>query len=136
MAKADRMQWSVAQRCASFVKSSIVLFIVGLVSSILGVGVINCLVAIKTLIGSHASEIALSQEVLAISVAHGVYMATSGNIRYQILAGIVEERGIDRIFAHRQSVLKALTFIIRSVNTYYGSAHWIVFIRLLGLQDE
>ena len=62
-------------------------------------------------------------------------MATSGNIRYQILAGVIEERGIDRMFADKQSVLKAVTFVIRSINTYYGSAHWIVFIRWLGLQD-
>lgn len=33
-----------------------------------------------------------------MSAAYGSYMASSSNLRYQILAGLVEERGIEAVF--------------------------------------
>ncbi len=108
---------------------------VGFVSSLFGVGVINVLVAVRSFFDSHVEGIEMSQEVLGISVAHGVYMASSGNIRYQVLAGIVEERGVNILFAHNARLLRIVSSIIRTINTYYGSEHWIVFIRYFGLQD-
>ena len=128
-------QYSMTQRWASLIINGILLLIIGFVSSILGVGVINVLVAVRSFFDSHVKGIELSQEVLGISVAHGIYMATSGNIRYQVLAGIIEERGINRMFACHVTLLRSVSFIIRTVNTYYGSEHWIVFIRYFGLQD-
>ncbi|KAA6413600.1 MAG: hypothetical protein FRX49_13738 [Trebouxia sp. A1-2] len=113
-------QYSIAQRWASIIINGILLFVVGFVSSILGVGIINVLVAVRSFFDSHIDGIALSQDVLGISVAHGVYMASSGNIRYQVLAGIIEERGVNILFAH---------------NVRLWSEHWIVFIRYFGLQD-
>ncbi|DBA88313.1 TPA: hypothetical protein ACH3X1_016480 [Trebouxia sp. C0004] len=128
-------QYSIAQRWASIIINGILLFIVGFVSSIFGVGVINVLVAVRSFFDSHIEGIEMSQEVLGISMAHGIYMATSGNIRYQVLAGIVEERGVNRMFAHNVRLLRVISSLIRTINTYYGSEHWIVFIRYFGLQD-
>ena len=112
------------------------LFIVGWISSILGVCIINILVAARSLFSSNSGSIAVSQGAMYISLLHGVYMATSGNIRYQILAGIIEERGINRLFAHNARAVSVICFMIRTINTYYGSAHWVSFIRFFGLQDE
>ena len=128
-------QYSMAQRWASIIINGILLFLIGFVSSMFGVGVINVLVAVRSFFDSHIEGIEMSQEVLGISVAHGVYMATSGNIRYQVLAGIVEERGVNIMFAHNVRLLRITSSIIRTINTYYGSEHWIVFIRYFGLQD-
>ena len=128
-------QYSIAQRWASIIINGILLFVVGFVSSLFGVGVINVLVAVRSFFDSHVEGIEMSQEVLGISVAHGVYMASSGNIRYQVLAGIVEERGVNILFAHNARLLRIVSSIIRTINTYYGSEHWIVFIRYFGLQD-
>lgn len=74
------------------------------------------------------------QNVLAMSGAYGVYMAVSSNLRYQILAGIVEERGIDRMFSGSPQVKAAITFIARTGNTYLGSLLWVDFLRMTGLQ--
>lgn len=128
-------QFSTAQRWASIIINGILLFVVGFVSSIVGVGIINVLVAVRSFFDRHIEGIELSQDVLGISVAHGVYMATSGNIRYQVLAGIVEERGVNILFAHNVRLIRIVSSIIRTINTYYGSEHWIVFIRYFGLQD-
>lgn len=128
-------QYSVAQRSAAILNNGALLLIVGFVSSVLGVGLINLILAIRSLIGSHTQEISFSQGVVAISVAHGIYMATSGNIRYQVIAGIIEERGINKAFAHNHIITGSLIFVIRTINTYLGSAHWIVFIRYFRLQE-
>lgn len=45
--------------------------------------------------------------------------------RYQIIAGVIEERGIERLFAGRPSVAHLLSFIIRTGNTFLGSLLWV-----------
>ncbi len=45
-----------------------------------------------------------AQDVLATSLAYGTYMATSSNLRYQALAGLVEERGIETVFKGNPAV--------------------------------
>ncbi len=135
VAQKGSQQYSVTQRWVSIITNGILLLMIGFVSSLFGVGVINVLVAVRSFFNSHVEGVTLSQEVLGISVAHGIYMATSGNLRYQVLAGIIEERGINRIFAHNFRLLRTVSFIIRTINTYYGSEHWIVFIRFFDLQD-
>lgn len=68
--------------------------------------------------------------------AYGVYMAISSNMRYQVLAGIVEERGIEKFLGGSPQVCKILTFIARTGNTYLGSLLWVDFLRLTGLQKK
>lgn len=68
--------------------------------------------------------------------AYGVYMAVSSNLRYQVLAGIVEERGFEKFLSGSPQVCKALTFIARTGNTYLGSLLWVDFLRLTGLQKK
>lgn len=141
------------------------------------------------------------QNVLATSLAYGVYMATSSNIRYQvrdhqsgrarayqpanarpqmiimrtharpgparrqplrrrellgrrrcvvarparttnpsaprplqILAGLIEERGIEARFRGNYRLCAALSFFFRTSNTFIGSLLWVDFVRLLGMQ--
>lgn len=74
------------------------------------------------------------QDVLSTSAAYGAYMATSSNLRYQMLAGIVEERGIETIFKGNYQLCAVLSFIVRTGNTFLGSLLWVDFVRLLGMQ--
>lgn len=54
-----------------------------------GVGVTNALInALKAFDKSFASE-AEDVPILSTTVAYGVYMAVSSNLRYQILAGVI-----------------------------------------------
>lgn len=133
---AGKRPWTCAQRGAALIQASVLLFIVGFVSSILGVCIINILVAARSLFNTKTEGIEISQGALYISMLHGIYMASSGNIRYQILAGVIEERGINRLFAHNPKIVTMICFVVRTVNTYYGSAHWVTFIRFFGLQGE
>lgn len=54
--------------------------------------------------------------------------------RYQVLAGVVEERGIETIFKGNYKLCAALSFLVRTGNTFLGSLLWVDFVRLLGMQ--
>jgi hypothetical protein len=63
-------------------------------------------------------------------------MSVSSNLRYQIVAGIIEERGIETIFKGQHQLCHALSFIIRTANTFVGSLLWVDFVRLCGMQKS
>ena len=48
--------------------------------------------------------------------------------RYQFVAGIVEERGIEEFIADRR-ICNVLSFIVRTSNTFVGSLLWLDFVR-------
>lgn len=58
-----------------------------------------------------------------MSAAYGSYMASSSNLRYQILAGLIEERGIEVMFKSNPAACAVLSFIVRCV---YGLQGWMV----------
>jgi hypothetical protein len=47
---------------------------------------------------------------------------------------VLEERGIEAMFAGQPSICHALSFVVRTANTYLGSLLWVDFVRLLGMQ--
>jgi hypothetical protein len=47
---------------------------------------------------------------------------------------VIEERGIESIFRGQSSVCHALSFIVRTANTFVGSLLWVDFVRLCGMQ--
>ena len=49
-------------------------------------------------------------------------------------SGIIEERGIESIFAGKPGLCHALSFFVRTANTYFGSLLWVDFVRLCGMQ--
>jgi len=76
----------------------------------------------------------LLQNVVAMSAAYSSYMAVSSNLRYQVIAGVIEERGIEAVFASNPALCNALSFIVRTSNTFLGSLMWVDYLRLIGLQ--
>lgn len=47
------------------------------------------------------------------------------------MAGLIEERGIERAFAGNYRLCAALSLLVRTGNTFLGSLLWIDFLRLL-----
>jgi hypothetical protein len=76
------------------------------------------------------------QNVLATSLAYGAYMATSSNLRYQLVAGVIEERGIETAFAGNYRLCGALSLLVRTGNTFIGSLWWVDWIHWLGMQSS
>ncbi len=52
----------------------------------------------------------------------------------QIIAGIIEERGIEVVFKGNHNLCHLLSFIARTGNTFVGSLLWVDFVRLCGMQ--
>ncbi|BDA50342.1 Protein RETICULATA-RELATED 4, chloroplastic [Coccomyxa sp. Obi] len=66
------------------------------------------------------------------SIAWGGFMATSANLRYQLVNGI-EDRLLASLVPNKLAN-NALTVLMRFGNTALGSAHWIWCAQKLGLQ--
>ncbi|GBF89992.1 hypothetical protein Rsub_02698 [Raphidocelis subcapitata] len=122
------------QRLGAPVRNGTKLFAVGCGASFVGVAVTNGLIALRGVLDPGFAPLNQPQNVLATSLAYGVYMATSSNIRYQIVAGVIEERGIERLFAGNYRLCAALSLLVRTGNTFLGSLLWVDFVRLLGMQ--
>lgn len=126
--------FTFVQRCGSVVRNGAKLFGVGFFASLLGVGMTNGLVAIREMLDPSFVPLNAPQDVAVMSGAYGLYMASSSNLRYQILAGIVEERGIEVLFKNNPAICAALSFAVRTGNTFLGSLLWVDFLSILGLQ--
>ena len=107
---------------------------VGFGASLVGVGATNALIAARQFLDPAWSSPNPPQDVVTMSAAYASYMAISSNLRYQVIAGVVEERGIETLLAGRPGLCSALSFVVRTGNTFLGSLMWVDYIRLLGLQ--
>lgn len=62
----------------------------------LGVGITNFLIWVRSKVNPDTTmETSQAQNPLIVSSAYATYMATSSNLRYQVLAGVLEERGVE-----------------------------------------
>eukprot|EP00798_Chlamydomonas_sp_ICE-L_P014341 gene14341-20334_t len=130
-----REPFTLGQRSLAIVNNGLKLLGVGFGASMLGVGMTNALVQMRMFLDpSWAGPPNPPQNVVATSAAYGVYMAVSSNLRYQVIAGVVEQRGIETIFAGNHRMCTILSFIARTGNTFLGSLLWVDFVRLLGMQ--
>ena len=126
--------FTLAQRAGAVVRNGTKLFAVGCCASLLGVGITNSLITVRQMMDPAFVPLNDPQDVLVMSAAYGSYMASSSNLRYQVLAGIVEERGIEVFFKSNPAVCAALSFLVRTGNTFLGSLLWVDYLSLLGLQ--
>ncbi|CAN1750962.1 Protein RETICULATA-RELATED 4, chloroplastic, partial [Linum perenne] len=110
------------------------LFAVGTASSLIGTSAINALINAKKAVGK-SGEIE-NVPILSTSVGYGVYMAVSSNLRYQILAGVIEQRILEPVLHQHKLLLSALCFAVRTGNTYLGSLLWVDYARMTGLQKS
>lgn len=126
--------FTLLQRMGAPVRNGLKLACVGFSASMIGVCMTNALIALRTALDPSFAPLNQSQDVIATSLAYGAYMATSSNIRYQVLAGVVEERGIESLFKGNYKLCAVLSFLVRTGNTFLGSLLWVDFVRLLGMQ--
>jgi len=137
---AGQKPFSMLQRLGAIVKPMPQLFLVGLFSAAGGYAYTSASVAFRNWNterkgGKVTGGASLSVETIGqISVAVGVYCAISTNGRYQVVAGLVEGRLIEKAFKSRLALQSAASTLVRTGNTYLGS-YWIVeYLRFLGLQ--
>ncbi|KAK4408280.1 protein RETICULATA-RELATED 4, chloroplastic [Sesamum angolense] len=100
------------------------LFAVGTTSSLVGTIVTNALINARKAVDHSAADEVENVPVLSTSVAYGVYMAVSSNLRYQVLAGVVEQRILEPFLHQHKLLLSAMCFAVRTGNTFLGSLLW------------
>ncbi|XP_010534634.1 PREDICTED: protein RETICULATA-RELATED 6, chloroplastic [Tarenaya hassleriana] len=128
-------EWTVNLRIASVVVGGLKLASVGIISSIAAVAASNALYVARKFI---KPELAVARQprrspILKTAIVYGSFLGTSANIRYQIIAGIIEHRISDEL-SSQPLLVNILSFVSRTINSYFGTQQWIDLARFTGLQ--
>ncbi|GMQ00812.1 hypothetical protein CsSME_00047722 [Camellia sinensis var. sinensis] len=126
--------YSFAHRIGAIARNGAKLFAVGTTSSLVGTVVTNALINAKKAVDKSSADEVENVPVLATSVGYGVYMAISSNLRYQILAGVIEQRILEPLLHQHKLMLSATCFAVRTGNTFLGSLLWVDYARWIGVQ--
>ncbi|CAL4893338.1 unnamed protein product [Urochloa decumbens] len=126
--------YSLLQRVGAIMRNGAKLFAVGTSASLIGTGATNALIKARQAVSKDAAGEAESIPILETSVAYGVYMAISSNLRYQVLAGVIEQRMLEPLLHRHKLALSAMCFAVRTGNTFLGSLLWVDYARLVGVQ--
>ncbi|KAL2507110.1 hypothetical protein Fot_30757 [Forsythia ovata] len=128
------ISYSLLQRIGAIVRNGTKLFAVGTSSSLVGTVMTNALINARKAVDQSAADEVESVPVLSTSVAYGVYMAVSSNLRYQVLAGVIEQRILEPLLHQNKLLLSATCFAVRTGNTFLGSLLWVDYARWIGIQ--
>ncbi|KAL0390802.1 UNVERIFIED_CONTAM: protein RETICULATA-RELATED 4, chloroplastic [Sesamum calycinum] len=132
--------FSLLQRIGAIARNGAKLFAVGTIrlcvvcKEEVGTIVTNALINARKAVDHSAADEMENVPVLSTSVAYGVYMAVSSNLRYQVLAGVVEQRILEPLLHQHKLLLSAMCFAVRTGNTFLGSLLWVDYARLIGIQ--
>ncbi|KAJ6895708.1 hypothetical protein NC651_022047 [Populus alba x Populus x berolinensis] len=126
--------YSLLQRLGAIARNGAKLFAVGTASSLVGTAVTNALINARKAVDKSATVEVENVPVVSTSVGYGVYMAVSSNLRYQILAGVIEQRILEPMLHKHKIMLSALSFAVRTGNTFLGSLLWVDYARMIGIQ--
>ncbi|KAE8726727.1 putative poly(p)/ATP NAD kinase [Hibiscus syriacus] len=126
--------YSLLQRLGAVMRNGAKLFTVGATSSLVGTAATNALIYARKAVDMTSAEEVENVPILSTSVAYGVYMAISSNLRYQVLAGVIEQRMLEPLLHKHKLMLSAICFAVRTGNTYLGSLLLVDYARLVGIQ--
>ncbi|KAL5981807.1 Protein RETICULATA-RELATED 4, chloroplastic [Asimina triloba] len=105
----------------AFQRNGSKLFVVGTASSLVGTSIMNTLINARKAVDKDFAEEAEDVPILSTTVAYGSYMAVSSNLRYQMLAGVIEQRILEPLLHQQKILLSAACFAVRTGNTFLGS---------------
>ncbi|KAL6620175.1 hypothetical protein ACP70R_035314 [Stipagrostis hirtigluma subsp. patula] len=126
--------YSLLQRVGAIVRNGAKLFAVGTSASLIGTAVTNALIKARQAVSKDSAGEVEDVPILSTSVAYGVYMAVSSNLRYQVLAGVIEQRMLEPLLHRHKLALSAMCFAVRTGNTFLGSLLWIDYAKWVGVQ--
>ncbi|OEL28856.1 Protein RETICULATA-RELATED 4, chloroplastic [Dichanthelium oligosanthes] len=126
--------YSLLQRVGAIARNGAKLFAVGTSASLIGTGVTNALIKARQAVSKDFAGEVENIPILSTSVAYGVYMAVSSNLRYQVLAGVIEQRMLEPLLHRHKLALTAVCFAVRTGNTFLGSLLWVDYARWIGIQ--
>ncbi|KAK4433382.1 protein RETICULATA-RELATED 6, chloroplastic [Sesamum alatum] len=127
--------WKLSHRIASVLVGGFKLAGVGFISSIGAVASSNILYAIRKFLNPTLASKQRNKRspILKTALVYGSFLGTSANLRYQVIAGIVEHR-ISEQFSDQTLLVNMISFVARTINSYWGTQQWIDLARYTGLQ--
>lgn len=127
--------WDVSHRVASVLVGGLKLAGVGFVSSIGAVASSNILFAMRKVFNPTFTAVQKNKRspILKTALVYSSFLGTSANLRYQVIAGLVEHRLADQ-FSDQTLFVNMLSFVVRTINSYWGTQQWIDLARVTGLQ--
>lgn len=128
--------FTLLQRAGAIVRNGSKLLAVGTTASLVGTASTNALIAIRRKVDKNFEGESEDIPILQTSLAYGVYMAVSSNLRYQILAGVVEQRILEPMLHNQKLLLSVMSFAVRTGNTFLGSLMWVDYARWVGVQKD
>eukprot|EP00250_Pteridium_aquilinum_P000872 c11049_g1_i1 orf=322-1617(+) len=126
--------YTLLQRFGAIVRNGAKLLVVGTSASLIGTGITNALINVRKTLDKDFAGQAEDVPILSTSLAYGVYMAVSSNLRYQILAGVIEQRMLEPWLHSQKLALSVTCFAVRTGNTFLGSLMWVDYARWVGVQ--
>lgn len=126
--------YTLLQRIGAIVRNGAKLLVVGTSASLIGTGITNALINVRKTLDKDFAGQAEDVPILSTSLAYGVYMAVSSNLRYQILAGVIEQRMLEPWLHSQKLALSVTCFAVRTGNTFLGSLMWVDYARWVGVQ--
>ncbi|KAL6610370.1 hypothetical protein ACP70R_040339 [Stipagrostis hirtigluma subsp. patula] len=132
--------WDINQRVTAVLIGGLKLASVGFISSV-GAGFSSDLVyAARGMVKPSANAEAGRKRspIWKSAAVYSCFLGTSANLRYQIIAGLVEYRlGESLVTYYNQPLLASLlSFVARTANSYWGTQQWIDLARYTGLQKS
>eukprot|EP00898_Chlorokybus_atmophyticus_P000780 jgi/Chlat1/1702/Chrsp127S01934 len=128
-------KWSLADRILSVFASGAKLFGVGVVANLGTLSITNAFVRWKG--GKNNNNSGVKQSpVLKTSLVYGTFLATSSNLRYQFIAGVVEHWLADYLLVEWPLAGAFLSFVTRTANSFWGTSQWIDTARFFQLQSK
>lgn len=128
-------EWNLNHRIASVLFGGFKLAGVGFISSIGAVASSNILYAVRKVLNPRlvSRQLTKRSPILKTALVYGSFLGTSANLRYQVIAGIIEHR-ISEQFSDQALLVNMISFVARTVNSYWGTQQWIDLARYTGLQ--
>lgn len=130
--------WNLSQRFASVFIGGLKLAGVGFISSV-GAGVSSdALYAIRQILrpAVTVNERRKISPIFKSAIIYACFLGSSANLRYQVIAGLVEHRLSDDFLSYQPLLANMLSFIFRTVNSYWGTQQWVDLARFTGLQPR
>ncbi|CAH8333118.1 unnamed protein product [Eruca vesicaria subsp. sativa] len=130
-------EWNLNLRVAAVIVGGLKLAGVGVVSSFAAVGASNALNGVRKFV---KPELVVAQKpkrspLLKTAMVYGGFLGTSANLRYQIIAGLIEHRISDEL-SSQPLLVNTISFVVRTLNSYFGTQQWIDLARSTGLQSQ
>ncbi|KAL0321802.1 UNVERIFIED_CONTAM: protein RETICULATA-RELATED 6, chloroplastic [Sesamum calycinum] len=127
--------WTLSHRIASVLVGGFKLAGVGFISSIGAVASSNIIYTIRRFLNPTLASKQQNKRspILKTALVYGSFLGTSANLRYQVIAGIVEHR-ISEQFSDQTLLVNMISFVARTINSYWGTQQWIDLARYTGLQ--